>query len=221
MNEQEAIKYFSNKENVLTWFRERGIDLCSTATKGCLYLSKFKWIDKKLFFVIKGTHDGWSSIDKTEVGKIDMCYTHRDDGSSILIYELYRSYKATFKNIDEIVKHIKIKELEEKEEYEKQRLEYEQKNQELITSLEIGNILVHNDGMANVEFFQVVNKNEIKSELIVRLLKKIYLGFDKMDDKVSCKLNDFANNSKDRILTKKNYIPNLFEKEFAREYAGN
>jgi hypothetical protein len=41
-----------------------------------------------------------------------------------------------------------------------------------------------------------------------------------MDDKVSCKLNEFSDNSRDVILTKKNYIPKLFEKEFAWEYAG-
>jgi hypothetical protein len=107
MNKKEIIEYFSKKKNVLTWFGDRGINLCSKATKGCLHLSKFKWIDNKLFFVIKGTHDGWESIDKTEVGKIDMCYTHRDDGSSIIVYELYGSYKGTFKDIDEIAKRIR------------------------------------------------------------------------------------------------------------------
>lgn len=129
MSEQEAIEYFSSKENILTWFGERGIHLYSTATKGCLHLSKFKWIDKKLFFVIKGTHDGWDDIEKTEVGKIDMCVTHRDDGSSIHIFELYNSYKATFKDIDEIVKRIKIKELEEEKANEKRNLEYVNKKE--------------------------------------------------------------------------------------------
>lgn len=224
MNNKEMIEYFSHKENILTWFGDRGIDLCSRPTKGCLHLSKFKWIDNKLFYVIKGTHDGWASIEKTETGKIDMCYTHRENGSSIIVYELYGSYKGTFKDIDEIAKRIKIKELQELEENRIRELKYAKENEAKISSLQIGNILIENDGMRNIKFLQVINKNEDLNELTVTVkeLKKIYLKSTSsgMDYKVSCKLNEFSDNSKDVVLTKKNYIPKLFEKEFAWEYAG-
>ena len=124
--------YFAKKENVIEWFGERGVSLSLEAKDKGLYLDEFKWINRKLFFIISG---------KTEVGKIDMCYTNRCDGSMINIYELYGSFVTTFENLDLVVTKL------EKEE-QKRELEYEiarqKKNEEVISLIQNNDILIKN-----------------------------------------------------------------------------
>lgn len=106
INWEELEKHYKHKKNVLAWFGDRGVDLEDKRTKGRLHLSKFKWVKGKLFYSIKGDADCWSDIEKTETGKIDMCCTHREDGSAIIVYEPYSSYFGGFKDIPKILKEV-------------------------------------------------------------------------------------------------------------------
>jgi hypothetical protein len=70
------------KRQVLNWFGDRGISLKASALKMWL------WRDNKLYFIVEG---GGVRIADTDEGMVDVTHTHRDDGSPILVYELYDS----------------------------------------------------------------------------------------------------------------------------------
>lgn len=72
------------KDDVLRWFGDRGVFLNPK------WLKKWSWEGQRLWFVINGADDFCEACD-TEPGLVDYTYTHRDDGSPILIYELYDS----------------------------------------------------------------------------------------------------------------------------------
>jgi len=71
-----------NKTQVINWFGARGKLIKPS------HLKKWHWEDRKLFFVIDsgGTN---LSVGDTEKGKVDYTCTHREDGSPIIIFELY------------------------------------------------------------------------------------------------------------------------------------
>jgi|AMQJ01.1.fsa_nt_gi hypothetical protein len=208
-NWKEATEHFSNKENVLIWFGERDINLYSERTKGCLHLSKFKWVDGWLFYSIKGDHDKWESIEKTKPHHIDVCQTHRKDGSSIEVFEPYSSFCGTFKDIQEYIKKLEAKNAEwEAYELEEKKKE-EVKNQERMKSLNIGDILEegYND---NIKFWQIVDKND--TSIVIALLDR---RGDYQDDKAFyftyyAIKNDFAESNIKKTLTAKSFIPRLW-----------
>ncbi|OHD99641.1 MAG: hypothetical protein A2W82_08165 [Sulfurimonas sp. RIFCSPLOWO2_12_36_12] len=209
-NWKELNEYFLNKENVLIWFSERDINLYSERTKGCLHLSKFKWVDGWLFYSVKGEHDGWESISKTEPHHIDVCYTHRKDGSSIEVFEPYSSFRGTFKDIQEYIKKLEAKNAE-REAYElEEKKKKVAENQERIKSLNIGDILEegYND---NIKFWQIVEKND--TSLVVALLNR---NGDYQDDKAFyfsyyAIKDDFAESDIKETLTAKSFIPWLWK----------
>ncbi|MDO8453553.1 MAG: hypothetical protein Q7S59_03155 [Sulfurimonas sp.] len=117
-NWEQAAEYFSKKENILIWFGERDVNLYAEKTKGCLHLSKFKWVDGWLFYSVKGEHDGWEPISKTVPHHIDVCQTHRIDGSSIIEFEPYSSFRGTFKDIPDFHTREKAKKEEKERQWE-------------------------------------------------------------------------------------------------------
>ncbi len=215
--------YFAKKENVIEWFGERGVSLSLEAKDKGLYLDEFKWINGKLFFIISGKKSAYSDICKTEVGKIDMCYTNRCDGSMINIYELYGSFVTTFENLDLVVTKL---EKEEKEE-QKRELEYEiarqKKNEEVISLIQNNDILIKNNGMSHVQFFQVIDVDKTIYQIKIKKLQKHYLGQSNigMDYIVSYELNEFKDDAKEIILNKKSFIPSILKERTALEYGGN
>ena len=215
--------YFGKKENVIEWFGERGISLSAEAKDKGLYLDEFKWINGKLFFIISGKQSGYSGICKTEVGEIDMCYTNRSDGSMINIYEFHGSYVTTFENLDLVVTKL---EKEEKEE-QNRALEYEitrqKENEELIGLIQHNDILIKNNGMSHVRFFQVMDVNKTIKQITIKELQKYYLGQSNigMDYIVSYELNEFKDDAKEIILNKKSFIPSILKERTALEYGGN
>lgn len=216
--------YFEKKENVIEWFGERGVTLSSEPIEKGLYLDKYKWINRKLFFVIKGKQfDGYSGISRTEVGKIDMCYTNRKDGSMLDIYELCTSYQTTFEELDLIVKKVEQREdLEEKQQHEFEILKQRQ-NEELINIIEKNDILIKNEGMSNVQFFQVIDVDKTIHQIKIKELQKYCFGQSNigMDYIVSYELNEFEDDAKEIILNKKSSIPSIFKEKTALEYGGN
>lgn len=157
-NWEEAQKYFAEKENVIEWFGERGIFLKAKRTKGCLHLSKSKWIDGMLFYSIKGDHDRVQSIEVTAPRVLEMCYTHRINGSSIKIHEPYSEYYATFKELPKIAKVIKQNNDEWESYIAKERQERQEENETFIKSLKIGDILEYR---GSNEFWQVIEKIDL------------------------------------------------------------
>jgi hypothetical protein len=71
------------KDEVLSWFGDRGISLRPKELK------KWHWENGKLWFVVAGTDT--YDISDTDDGYADLTYTHRDDQSSIGMFELYDS----------------------------------------------------------------------------------------------------------------------------------
>lgn len=214
--------YFAKKENVIEWFGERGIFLSAEAKDKGLYLDEFKWINGKLFFIISGKQSGYSGICKTEVGEIDMCYTHRRDGSIINIYALYGSFVTTFENLDLVV--TKLEKLEKEE--QNRELEYEitrqKENEELIGLVQNNDILIKNNGMSHVQFFQVIDVDKTIKQIKIKELQKYYLSRSiGMDYIVSYKSNEFKSDAKEIILNKKSSIPSIFKEKTALEYVGN
>ena len=106
-NWKEAETFFSKKENILSWFGERGIYLYPKKTKGYLHLSKFKWINGFLFYSVKGDHDYEQSIEITEPKHLDVCMTHRSDGSSIITFEVLYSSVGTLKDVPDMLLALK------------------------------------------------------------------------------------------------------------------
>ena len=70
------------KTQVLSWFGDRGKSIKPS------HLKKWHWEDRKLFYVIDSGGTNMYIVD-TEKGMADLTYTHRKDGSSIIIFELY------------------------------------------------------------------------------------------------------------------------------------
>lgn len=211
--------YFAKKENVIEWLGERGVFLSAEAKDKGLYLDEFKWINGKLFFIISGKQSAYSGICKTEVGEIDMCYTHRSDGSMINIYELYGSFVTTFENLDLVVTKLEKEEQNRELEYEITR---QKENEKVISLIQNNDILIKNNGMSHVQFFQVIDVDKTIKQIKIKELQKYYLSQSiGMDYIVSYKSNEFKSDAKEIILNKKSSIPSIFKEKTALEYVGN
>jgi hypothetical protein len=72
---------FKSSEEVVAWFGNRGIEVLPVTLK------KWHWQDGKLYYVIQGS-DGFG-IPDTELGTVDVTYTHAEDGRALRSFEPY------------------------------------------------------------------------------------------------------------------------------------
>lgn len=223
-NWKDAAEHFSNKENVLIWFGERDINLYSERTKGCLHLSKFKWVDGWLFYSVKGEHDGWESISKTEPHHIDVCQTHRKDGTSIRVFEPYSLFRGTFKDISNFIKEIEVS-CKEHEEMEKRYSKvYEEKKRKnainLINNVKIGDILIGGDGWdsSKHDFEQIISVDPKNYSITVRRLNVRWIYPPAREDGkfsgwggITCNKDDFSEECLDTELNIENIRHKLWD----------
>lgn len=73
------------KEEVLSWFGDRGIEIPSSSLK------KWFWRNGQLWYVVKGKQ--LNDISETDDGYVDLTKTHRDNKSSISVFELETSLR--------------------------------------------------------------------------------------------------------------------------------
>lgn len=125
----------------------------------------------KIIFSIKGEYNG-GTIDITPAHCLEMCYTHRKDGSQINTYELYSTYKnTTLKDIQNLL--IEINEVEDREFLIEQERRKEEtiENKKFIDNCEVGDILVRSINWYSkyLEFLQIISKQN--NEITVKNLK--------------------------------------------------